>query len=370
MGLPDDLSSERAASERRALIVGAGAVGCFVGARLALGGVAVTLVGRGPVVEATRTAGLRLREPEGERETGRLSAFTSLAEAFTACEYDLALLTVKAYDTEPLIAEMLAAANMLPPVMSLQNGVGNEELLADAFGPTRVVAGALETPLSMPSPGVIAVHRSRYRAGVAPVGSRPLAGLAGELLRRGGLIVDAYDDHRQLKWSKLLLNLPANAMCAILDWTPARCIGHPLTAPLEARAWQEAFRVMEAMRLRPVNLAGYPLSLLAPIVPRLPAGLLARGMARTVAGGRGGKMPSLQVALSAGKRSEVPWLNGAVARAGLTAGVPTPVNDALARILSAISLAPETWHDWQGQPQRLASHIDRERNSPCNSKMR
>jgi 2-dehydropantoate 2-reductase len=166
-----------------------------------------------------------------------------------------------------------------------------------------------------------------------------------------------YDDHRRLKWSKLLLNLPANAMCAILDWTPARCISHALIASLEARAWQEAFRVMAAIRIRPVNLAGYPLSLLAPIVPRLPAGLLARGMARTVAGGRGGKMPSLHVALSAGKRSEVAWLNGAVARVGLAAGVPTPVNDTLTRILSAIAVAPETWPDWQGQPQRLAASV-------------
>ena len=63
------------------------------------------------------------------------------------------------------------------------------------------------------------------------------------------------------------------------------------------------------------------------------------------------------VALSAGKRSEVAWLNGAVVRAGRAANVPTPVNDALASILSAIAVAPETWPDWQGQPQRLAETI-------------
>ena len=230
-------------------------MGCFVGARLALAGVPITLVGRGPLVEAARQSGLRLREPEGERETGPLSAFTSLAAACRTDEYGLAIFTVKAYDTEAIIAEMLAATNSPPPVLSLQNGVGNEELLAHAFGPERVAAGALETPLSMPSPGVITAHRSRYRTGVASVGSRPLADLAAGLLRRAGLVVDVYTDHRQLKWSKLLLNLPANAACAILDWTPAQCISHPLIAPLEARAWQEAFRVMAALRIRPVNLA-------------------------------------------------------------------------------------------------------------------
>ena len=61
-------------------------------------------------------------------------------------------------------------------------------------------------------------------------------------------------------------------------------------------------------------MAGYPLPLLAPFVRRLPAAWLARGLKGFVSGGRGSKMPSLHVALTAGKRSEVGWLNGAVAR--------------------------------------------------------
>jgi 2-dehydropantoate 2-reductase len=80
-------------------------------------------------------------------------------------------------------------------------------------------------------------------------------------------------------------------------------------------------------------------------------------MARTVAGGRGSKMPSLHVALAAGKRSEVGWLNGAVARAGSTLGIPTPVNTALHRILSSISSTPETWPDWQHQPDKLTGNL-------------
>lgn len=343
--------------EPQVLIIGAGAVGCFAGARLAVAGVPVSLVGRGPLVSAVRSAGLRLVEPEGERTTAPLPAFTSLAEAFAAGRYDLAILTAKAYDTASIIEEMVAATPAPPPVLSLQNGVGNEEQLVSALGAERVIAGALETPLSLPAPGTVAAHRSRYRAGIAPVGSPALAARAAALLRLGGLSVDLYDDYRRLKWSKLLLNLPANATCAILDWTPAQCMKHPQTARLEARTWQEAFRVMAALGIRPVNLANYPLAPLAPIVPHLPARWLARGMARTVAGGRGGKMPSLHVALSAGKRSEVGWLNGAVARAGLAAGVPTPVNQALSMILAGISDAPETWSDWQNQPRRLAQFI-------------
>jgi 2-dehydropantoate 2-reductase len=341
-------------ADPRVLIIGAGAVGCFIGARLALAGVNVSLVGRGPLVAAARDNGLHLVEPEGERNTSPLPAFASLGEAFAAAGFDLAIVTAKAYDTEAIIAELRAATPAPPPLLSMQNGVGNEDAFSQAFGAELIIAGAIETPVTIPVPGTVTVHRSRYRTGIAPVASHSKAEFATDILRRGSLSVHLYDDYRRLKWSKLLLNLPANAQCAILDWTPAQCMATPATAALEARAWQEAFRVMTALDIRPVNLAGYPLALLGLIVPHLPAGALARGMARTVAGGRGTKMPSFHAALSSGKRSEVHWLNGAVSRYGQAAGVRTPANTALASVLSAISIAPETWRDWQDQPQKLA----------------
>lgn len=344
----------------RILIVGAGAVGSFVGARLALAGMPVILIGRNPFVEAVRKNGLKLIEPEGQRQTTALAAVTSLAEAEPNGLTDLAFLTMKAYDTEQIARELkaIAPAAMDSPVLAcLQNGIGNEEVFAETYGPAKIVAGALETPVSMPEPGVVVVHRSRYRVGVAPVAGRRFADFTAKVLENGGLHVTLYDDHRRLKWSKLLLNLPANATCAILDWTPARCMAHPVIAALEARAWQEAFRVMAARGIRPVNLAGYPLRWIAPLAPALPPALLAKAMAQTVAGGRGSKMPSFHVALTAGKRSEVAWINGAVARAGIAVGVATPVNSTLASTLSAISAAPETWPDWQNQPHKLADRI-------------
>lgn len=344
-------------SEPRVLIIGAGAVGSWVGARLALSGAIVTLVGRGPLVEAARASGLRLIEPEGERRTPPLAAFASLSEALAASEYDLGILTVKAYDTALILDEIAAARATPPPILSLQNGIGNEEELAQALGADRVIAGAIETPLTVPSPGEVVAHRSRYRAGLARVGAAAPVGHTADALKRAGLRVDLYADYRRLKWSKLLLNLPANASCAILDWTPAQVMAHPATAELEARAWQEAFRVMAAQGIAPVSLAGYPLTALAPLAPRLPAALLARGLRRTVAGGRGSKSPSLREALTAGKRSEVAWLNGAVAAAGVHAGVSTPVNYTFANILTAISQGRDEWAAWRDRPLRLAKLI-------------
>jgi 2-dehydropantoate 2-reductase len=339
-------------SDPRILVIGAGAVGSWVGARLALSGAAVTLVGRGPLVEAVRASGLRLVEPEGERQTQRLPAFESLRDALAARSYDLAVLAVKAYDTALALAD-LRAAPAGPPILSLQNGIGNEEALAEALGADRVIAGAIETPLSAPLPGSVVAHRARYRAGLAPVGRNAPVVAALAAFARAGLRIDLYADYRRLKWSKLLLNLPANAACAILDWTPAQLMAHPVTAQLEARAWQEAFRVMAAQQIAPVALAGYPLAALAPLVTRLPASVLARGLRKTVAGGRGSKSPSLREALAAFKRSEVAWLNGAVAAAGARTGIATPVNRAYTDVLSALSQGRADWSRWRNCPDRL-----------------
>ena len=138
------------------------------------------------------------------------------------------------------------------------------------------------------------------------------AGTIADSLARAGFTVSLYTDYRGLKWTKLLMNILANAACAILDWTPAQVMGDPETAALEARAWQETLAVMSRRQIHVVALAGYPFPLFAPLARRLPPAWLARVLRGFVSGGRGSKMPSLQIALSSGKPSEVagstaPW---------------------------------------------------------------
>lgn len=336
----------------RVLIIGAGAVGSLIGARLALAGHDVTLVGRAALRDAVSADGLTLVTPDGARQTTYPQVATSAADALAGlARFDLACLTVKAYDTSAVIDELRPVAGALPPLISFQNGIGNEEALAAAFGADRVIAGALDTPVSVPAAGQVQVHRPRYRMGLAAVEAGEA--LAAAALGQAGFDVRTYADHRSLKWSKLILNLPANASCAILDWTPAQVMAHPPAARLEARAWQEALEVMAALGVRPVNLAGYPLALFAPVARRLPPGVLGRVMRELVSGGRGSKMPSLHMALAAGKRSEVAWLNGAVAQLGAAHDVATPVNQALADVVAALTEGQQRRDDWRGNIARL-----------------
>jgi len=348
----------------RILIIGAGAVGSFVGARLGLAGHEVTLVGRPRLTEAVRGGGLTLIEPAGSRRSANVAAVDSIAAAFTGpiststSIYDFALVTVKAYDTAGAIAELAAATRTPPPLLTLQNGIGNEEALAEAFGAERIVSGAIDTPISVPAPGQVQAHRARFRAGLAPVGkAAPVAG-AASLLRDAGFAVATFADHRRLKWSKLLMNLPANAQCAILDWTPAQVMADPLASRLEALAWQEALSVMAALRVRPVTLAGYPLPLFAPLARWLPPSWLVRILRAFVSGGRGTKMPSFHVALAGGKPSEVNWLNGAIARHADLLKLRAPVNRVLTDTLIALTEERSRWEAWRGKPAMLAAALD------------
>ncbi len=181
--------------------------------------------------------------------------------------------------------------------------------------------------------------------------------MAAMMLAEAGFDVKTYPDYRGLKWTKLLMNLLANAASAILDWTPAEVMACPLTARLEARAWQEAIAVMAGLGVHPVTLAGYPFPVLLPPARRLPPAWLARLLRGFVAGGRGSKMPSLQIALAAGQPTEVEWLNGAVARCGGQLGLSVPVNTLYTRLVTDLTAGSLQWHDYRNHPERLAESL-------------
>src|SRR5262249_32475507 len=149
---------------------------------------------------------------------------------------------------------------------------------------------------------------------LGPVGPRAPAARIAALFRASALPVRVYPGASAMKWSKLLLNLLANASSAILDSPPAAVAGDPRLFAIERAAFREAVGVMQALRLRPVPLPGYPVPMLVRVMAAPPAigrAVLRRALAR----GRGDKMPSLWRDLENGRReNEVTVLNGAVAR--------------------------------------------------------
>ncbi len=370
------------------LVVGAGAIGGYVGAKLALAGHAVTFVGRQPLAEAVAARGLRLIEPERASEIRDCQVVTSVAAAFARPgRFDLALFTVKTYDTQAAIDELRPhvgpSVSRVDRILTLQNGVGGEEWLGEAFGREKIIAGTILNPVSIREPGVVVLEKRKGGIGLSAAstneqrinesanegvvsrrppqrsggGGRHLPSAAVELaeqIRRAGLRVLVYADYRAMKWSKLLLNLIGNATSAILDLNTMQVFSDKRIFTIEVAALREAIRVARADGIRLVDLPGYPVPLFTAAMRFLPLPLLQPVLIPFVARGRGSKMPSLHIDLSSGKcRSEIDELNGAVVRAGARLNIPTPANVLLVETFKDVQSGRAAWSEWRHRPDRL-----------------
>ncbi len=281
-------------------------------------------------------------------------------EVVTPVEADVAIVAVKAYDTDCAI-ETLQQAISNPSTcvfISPQNGIGNEEKLAEAFGQSAVVACALTVPVDRGDNGET---NATQQGGIAfaPLGTHPHNWLWAAF-GSSGLKVKVAPDWRALKWSKLSLNIIANASCAILNVLPNRLVHYDQVFTLEVRALREVRAVMQAMSLSLVDLPHYPVRVLHGIAT-LPSPIARSLLGSRIAGARGRKLPSLLKDLRAGKElTEVTVLNGAVAAAGLRYGVPTPVNAVFARVLDDIAQMPQLWAKYRERPETLEAEVQAE----------
>jgi 2-dehydropantoate 2-reductase len=273
---------------------------------------------------------------------------------------DVALVATKSYNTEGAI-ETLRKAIAYPEkcvFVSPQNGVGNEERLAAAFGIDNVVAAALTTPVDRDRDGNARPAKDGGLA-LAPMGSNAYNWLAATFAGTG-LTVKIVEDWRALKWSKLALNVVANASCAILNVLPNRFVHFDKVFTLEIRMIREVRAVMHALGIEPIDLPRYPVRALFGVAS-LPSPLSRTLMAHTIAGARGTKPPSLLLDLRRARpQTEVDVLNGAVAAAGLEHHVPTPVNSVYARVLNDIAHTPPLWAKYREHPDRLEAEVEAE----------
>jgi len=353
------------------LVYGCGAIGGYVGGSLALMGHAVTFIARPAQAEAIHARGLTVRHKLESRVTSQVSAVTSPAEAFsTNNTYDCIIIALKSFDTDNAIADLRAArgqaahgqARGLPllTILCLQNGVDNEPKFAAAFGEGKVIAGTVLTAVGVPAPGEIAVEKSR---GIGLFGGHPLSAALASAFESAGIVTRLYANAYALKWTKLLTNLMANATSAICDMTTEAVLDHPGLYRIEIGALREALAVMDAKGIPVVPLPRTPTVALAFALRYLPPSWYQPIFRRAIAGGRGEKMPSLHLDLRAGKRrSEVSYLNGAVARHAAQVGLGAPINRALTETLEAILEGKVAWEEYQGRPERLVEEIRRVTN--------
>ncbi|MBI5290554.1 MAG: 2-dehydropantoate 2-reductase [Chloroflexi bacterium] len=340
------------------LIYGSGAIGSYVGGSLALAGHTVTFLDRPGPAEVLRARGISLTVGDQTRTARDLRLLTSAAEAFAQPGLDALILAVKSFDTGSVITDIRAALGARPappPILCLQNGVDNEPALAAAFGAEWIIAGTVLTAVSVPAAGEVIVEKNR---GVGLFAGHPLSQSVALAFTRAGILTRLYPNAEAMKWSKLLTNIMANATAAICDLPTAAVFDHPGLYRIEVGALREALGVMKAKGLEVVALPRTPTWPLAFALRYLPPRLYQPIFRRAIAGGRGDKKPSFHLDLSAGKsRTEVGYLNGAVARHAVALGLPAPINERLTEILESIVAGSVPWAEYRDQPGRLIEAV-------------
>jgi len=337
----------------RALIVGAGAIGRYVAAQLAL-------AGHDAVLLAKPDAATRLRDGYllgiGDKVQRLIVPVVTGQDDGAVGEFDLVVTAVKSFATSGAIESIrgLRACDRAA-ILVLQNGLGNEELCAAAFGDDRVVAGALTTAAETTPEGVVATKKGGLT--IAPVGALAHNWIIAAF-EVSGIKVAAASDWRALKWSKLCMNLLANAVCAILDWTPAQVYADKTAFDIERRCLLETIATMDKLGLTPIALIDFPVPLLVAATRLLSPGILRIALASRVARARGDKLPSLLIDARARRpQTEVDALNGAVAQRAAASGISAPANAAVARVLDGITAGTIPWDDFRAKPSALGAAI-------------
>lgn len=344
------------------LVFGAGAVGGYLGGRLAHAGYNVTLVARGQAAAAIQKHGLTVIE-EQQKFSSKPTVVTSFRQAVVDdAHYDLLLICMKSYDVTAAVNEMVAFSPSPPPMITLQNGIGIEETFINEFGFDKIVAGSLTTPISHEAYRTIIVERIDRGLALAPTDEKQDVSRWVNLFTGVGIQAVAMKDYRSMKWSKALLNMIGNATSAILNRHPKVIYGFQPTYKIERDMLKETLSVMKGLKIKGIDLPGVQTSRLLFSLKWLPDAVVQPALSKIIATGRGKKLPSFHLDLASGKsENEVVYHNGTVAKIGSSLEIPTPVNRALNDTLMKLVRKEIDYEIYNGKPKRLVTEVNRYR---------
>ncbi len=309
----------------RIAVFGAGAIGCWYGAGFARGGAEVHLLARGAHLEALRRDGLTLVSAAGT-EQFRLPATD---DPGAIGPVDVVLVAVKSYDTPAVVAALgpllreaprhgpgSEAAPWAPgtgatAVISLQNGVENEDTIASAIGAGHVIGGSAYIFAAIREPGVVvasgplAIVLGEWADAPPPGRLETLIATAGA----GGIPVEAAPDIRVAKWEKFTLLAALSAMTAGTRLPLGELRRSPAAMAMLHALMTETWEVGRATGVD------------------LPDDLVDRQFAR-VAAQAADETSSLYRDLVTGHRMEVESLQGYVVRLARSCGVAVPYMEA------------------------------------------
>ncbi|HZC17096.1 MAG TPA: 2-dehydropantoate 2-reductase [Caulobacteraceae bacterium] len=324
-------------------VIGAGAIGGFLGARLALAGEDVTFVARGANLEAIRRNGFRLIEEDG---TERLATSAKARAIDEPGAYDVIFLAVKAQQVAGLARDLSGLLGPETEVVTLQNGVpwwffyklggpyeGRQIHVTDPDGviaaniaPERIIGAVVYPAAELTAPGVVkVVEGDRFTLGEPDGAKSDRVRAVSEALTRGGLKAPVSSDIRAEIWLKLWGNVAFNPVSALTHATLADICRFPPTRALAAAMMAEAQVVAEKLGVR-VRIS----------IDRRIAGAGAVGAHKT----------SMLQDVEAGRPLELETLVGSVVELARLTETPTPAIDA---VYACASLLAKTLGDADGR---------------------
>src|SRR5580692_5174675 len=346
-------------ANKKIAIVGAGAVGCYAGAHMVQAGEDVTYIDPWPEnVEAIRNDGLRvthIRDVEPFTVRPRALHLTEAQQLAKEAPNDIAFVCMKSYDTAwatALIKQYLAPGGY---VVSLQNCM-NEETIAGIVGWGKTlgsIASSITVELHAPGQVRRAAGKSGSRHTVFRVGEvhGRVTDRAKEVCRLVGYADSAMVTENLWgeRWSKLVTNVMGNGLSACTGMIGRDMVRNDAIRSFSARLGSEAIRVGQAL--------GYELEEIQHLDPEIIA-RAGEGDAKAtheydehrlaeVSGGGGEHRPSMGQDMVKGRRTEIEFLNGMVAKKGDEIGIATPANVVLTDIVKRVErgdLKPDPRH--------------------------
>jgi 2-dehydropantoate 2-reductase len=297
------------------VVVGPGAVGCLIGGLLARAGQEVWLLDKDP----NRAQKLHEQGIQVEGISGRWQAKVSAtSDASLIKDAEMVIICVKSYDTRSAVesAEVLVGEDT--SVLTLQNGIGNIEIIQEVISPDKVLGG-------ITSLGATLLHTGHIRH--AGMGETMIGRLDGkivismrrirEVFQKAGLPTKLSRDIKGLLWSKLIINAGINALTAVTHLKNGQLLEFEGTHGILRQAVTEAVKVAKKKRIR-----------LAYDDP------LAK--VESVCEATGGNVSSMLQDILKKKRTEIDFINGVIVRQGQSMGIDTPVNKTLADLVKTI----------------------------------
>lgn len=294
------------------IIVGTGAMACLFAAHFSAAGIPFRMLGTWQAgLLALIQDGVRLVGTDGSESVYPVQATNQTQSCYGA---RFALVLVKSWQTKRAARQLVECLAPDGVALTLQNGLGNRETLAEVLGAQRVALGVTTLGANLLGPGRV----SPAGQGVTTLSAHPRLAPLAELLRTAGFIVENAPDANALLWGKLVINATINPLTALLGVPNGELLAHRESRTLMAAVAREAASVAVAQGI------GLP----------YPDPVIA---AETIARRTATNHSSMLQDVRRGAPTEIDAINGAIVQAGAQTGVPTPINRTLWQLVKAMA---------------------------------